>query len=115
MKHLLLLLATVAVAAEIRVTPDVKVTDAIARAAKGDTLVLAPGTYHERVRVEKTLALRGEPGAVLDGTEPLRVAWTETDGVFTAPVKNRPRGLRVDGKFIAEIRFDRAQEKGDWH
>ncbi|MEQ1860832.1 MAG: right-handed parallel beta-helix repeat-containing protein [Chthoniobacteraceae bacterium] len=115
MKYLLLLLASVAAAAEIRVTPDAPLAAAIARAASGDTLVLAPGIYRETVRVEKTLTLRGEPGAVLDGSEPLKAAWTESDGVFTATVKKRPRGLLVDGKFIAEIRFDRAQEQGDWH
>lgn len=119
MKYLFLLIVSGAVAAEIRVTPDAKLTDAIARAANGDTLILTPGTYRERVRVEKPLTIRGESGATFDGSQPLKAEWSEAGGdlkdVFTAPAKKRPRGLLVDGKFIAEIRFDRGQEKGDWH
>ncbi len=94
-------------------------TEAVARAAAGDILTLPPGVYRERVRIEKSLTLRALPGAVLDGAEDLRVAWSpagqELAGVFTAAVQSRPQGLLVDGRFVAELRFDRAQSKGDWH
>lgn len=110
-----------ACAAEIIVKPaasDQPLAKAIATANAGDTLVLTPGIYHERIRLEKQLTLRGEPGAIIDGTTPLKAEWFPAEGldkVFTSPSKNRPEGLLVDGKFIAEIRFDRAQKTGDWH
>lgn len=91
---------------------------AIAAAAAGDTIVVHPGTYPERVRVEKPLTIRAEKGAILDGTKALQSEWTavpDMGGVFATPSGDRPRGLLLDGRFIAEIRFDRAQEKGDWH
>lgn len=97
---------------------DEPIAKAIATAKVGDTLVIEPGIYHERVRVEKKLTLRGEAGAVLDGTVPLKSEWTAAvgmAGVFVTESKNRPEGLLVDGKFIAEIRFDRAQKSGEWH
>jgi hypothetical protein len=117
MKPLALLLLTASLhAAEIRVTPRPgAIAEAIGRAAAGDTLVLAPGVYREWVRVEKPLTIRGEPGAILDGSEPLEAEWSGADGVFTAPARKRPRGLLIGGKFVAEIRYDRAQARGDWH
>jgi hypothetical protein len=108
-------LAALCPAAEINVPPGA-LAEAIGRAAEGDTLTLQAGVHRGRVRIEKRLALRGQPGAVVDGAEELRAAWSAAGaGVFAAPVKSRPDGLLVDGRFIAEIRFDRAQAKGDWH
>lgn len=97
---------------------DEPIAKAIAMAKEGDTLVIGPGIYSERVRVEKRLTLRGEPGAILDGTTPLKAQWAAVEGmekVFTTASGKRPEGLLVDGKFIAEIRFDRAQKSGEWH
>lgn len=92
------------------------IAKAIGDAAEGDVLVLQPGAYREHVRIEKRLTLRAMPGAVLGGAEELRVEWKgEGDGVYSGALKSRPDGLLVDGRFIAEIRFDRAQSKGDWH
>jgi len=105
-------------AAEIIVKPGQPLAQAITSANAGDTLVLAPGVYHERIRLEKQLTLRGEAGAILDGTTPLKAEWSPAEGlgkVFFTASKNRPEGLLVDGRFIAEIRFDRAQESGEWH
>lgn len=110
-----------ACAAEIIVKPDASdqpIAKAIAMANEGDTLVIAPGVYQERVRLEKQLTLRGEAGAILDGATPLKAEWSAADGlekVFVTASKTRPEGLLVDGKFIAEIRYDRAQKSGDWH
>jgi len=108
-------------AAEISVkagTSDEPIAKAIATAKEGDTLVIGPGIYPERVRVEKRLTLRGEQGAILDGTTLLKTEWAVVEGmekVFTTASGKRPEGLLVDGKFIAEIRFDRAQKSGEWH
>jgi len=116
-----LLLSLTAPAADIQVKPDSSakpLAEAIASAAPGDTLILEAGTFHERVRVDKKLTLQGNPGAILDGSSPLKVSWyaaPDMPGVFIAKSEKRPEGLLVDGKFIAEIRFDRADEKGDWH
>lgn len=113
-----ILLCLTATAAEVNVSPG-SLADAIAKAAQGDTLILQPGTFAERVKVDKPLTIRAVPGAVLDGSVPFKVEWAEAgaelNGVFTTAAKKRPRGLLVDGKFIAEIRYDRAKEKGDWH
>ncbi|MGV3659330.1 MAG: right-handed parallel beta-helix repeat-containing protein [Prosthecobacter sp.] len=110
---------TTATAAELQVQPgDESLAKAIAGAQENDTLVLQPGVYRERVRVDKTLTLRGEKGAMLDGSSALKAEWSVVDGmsgVFTAPSEKRPEGLLVDGKFIAEIRFDRAEESGEWN
>lgn len=89
---------------------------AVNRAGEGDVLVLQPGVYRERVRIEKRLTLRALPGAVLDGSDELRAEWKAAEaGVFSAALKKRPHGLLVDGRFVAEVRFERAQSKGDWH
>lgn len=105
--------------AEISVKPGTSsLAAAVASAADGDTLLLGAGVYHERVRLEKPLTLRADKGAVLDGSSPLAVEWSavaELPGVFSASCEKRAEGLLLDGKFIAEIRFDRAQAKGDWH
>ena len=110
-------LTLVASAAEWIVRPGPSaIAQAIGRAAEGDVLVLQPGVYRERVRIEKPLTLRAMPGAIMDGAEELRADWkAEGDGIFTASHKSRPDGLLADGRFIAEVRFDRAQTKGDWH
>lgn len=114
-----LALALAADAAEIQVKPAPKsISEAVAAASAGDTLVLAPGVYHENVRVDRKLTLQALPGAIVDGSSPLKVEWTAVEGmqgVFAAGSEKRPEGLLVDGKFVAEIRFDRAQKDGEWH
>lgn len=94
------------------------ISEAIATANPGDTLVMEAGVNHEQVRVDKTLTIRAEPGAILDGSSPLTAEWSPLDdmkGVFVTSTERRPEGLLVDGKFIAEIRLDRAEKSGDWH
>jgi nitrous oxidase accessory protein len=41
--------------------------DTLAAAHDGDTLMLLPGVHNGPVRVEKTLVVEGQPGAILDG------------------------------------------------
>lgn len=114
-----LVLSLAADAAQIQVKPTPKsISEAIDAASAGDTLMLAPGVYHEQVQLDKSLTIRAQPGAILDGSSPLKVEWTTVEGmqgVFAANSDKRPEGLLVDGKFIAEIRLDRANESGDWH
>ena len=101
-----------------RDSSNTEISSAIANASSGDTLVLAPGIYHERVRIGKPLTIRGEAGAILDGSSPVTGEWSAAEGlenVFVLASEKKPDGLLMDGKFIASIRFDRAQTKGDWH
>ncbi len=116
---LLCLPLSMAGAAEISVKPGQgALAAAVAGASRGDTLILQAGVYAERVRIEKPLTIRGEKGVRLEGAEVLKATWSavaDMKGVFTAPSERRPEGLLLEGKFMAEIRFDRAQEKGDWH
>ena len=114
-------LAQICAAAEIQVQPGITpksrpLGKAIEAAKDGDTVVLQPGVYRERVKISKTLTLRGMPGAALDGSTPMEAEWVAGEGgKMSAALKGRPYGLMVDGKFLAEIRFDRAQPKGDWN
>lgn len=111
-------------AEEIRIQPasspgEKPLTKAVANATAGDVLVIEPGIYPENIIVAKTLTIRGFPGAVLDGSRLFQSVWVKVGkdlpGVYRTQSKNRPRGLLVDGKFIAEIRFNRVQESGAWH
>jgi len=43
------------------------VASALAVARAGDEIVVGAGVYHEHVRLDRALTLRGEPGAVIDG------------------------------------------------
>lgn len=113
------LCASLDTAAELRVSPGEKaITQALKSARSGDTIILAAGVHREAVRIEMKLTLRGEAGAVIEGASELKAGWLPVDGlpgVFTAEAGSRPEGLLAGGKFIAEIRFDRAQKDGDWH
>lgn len=115
----LLMMQSGACSAEIQVKPsDGALAEAIKKAKEGDTLVLGAGVYHEHVKVEKKLTIRGEPGAVLDGSTDLKTDWVFAEGtknLYVAKWGHRPRGLLWEGKFIAEIRADRAHDKGDWN
>lgn len=95
------------------------ISSAVAAASAGDHLVIEPGVYRERVVVDKTLTISGQEGAILDGSAPMKVAWSaaggDLEGVYVAEVKGRPYGLMTDGKLMAEMRFDRAQKEGEWH
>lgn len=113
-------LPLVSAAAEVSVPPGPEaLAQAIEKAAEGDTLVLQHGVYREQVRIKKKLTLRGQPGAVLDGSEELKAEWApagnDLKDVYTAALPKRPYGLLTDGKFLAEMRHDRANDAGDWH
>jgi hypothetical protein len=70
------------------------VQEALDRAVAGDTVHLRAGLYRERVRFkhsgeyQRPVVLEGEPGAVLDGSEPVTLEWEPRDdiapGVYAA-------------------------------
>ena len=111
-------------AAEIRVKPDAgaktqPITLALKDAKEGDVIILEPGLYREKLVIDKAVTLKGEPGAVLAGMTPYQEKWSpagdDLPGVYVCPVADRPAGLLVQGKFVASLRFDRAQKEGEWH
>ncbi len=107
-------------AAEIVVRPPALISEAIKRAAEGDTIIVQPGVYTEHLRIEKRLAVRGQIGAVVAGSLQLQAQWDSAEasdlpGVFVAHLKKRPHGLLVNGKFVAELRLDKAATRGEWH
>ncbi|AWK88682.1 nitrous oxide reductase family maturation protein NosD [Azospirillum thermophilum] len=55
-----------ATAATVTVAPG-ELEGALAAAAAGDTLVLAPGTHAGGLAIDKPVTLAGQPGAVIDG------------------------------------------------
>ena len=56
-----------ALAARIEVGEGVGLSAALAAAAPGDEILLAPGVYAGPVRITRPVALRGAPGAIIDG------------------------------------------------
>ena len=80
--------------------------DAVAAAAPGDEVIVRAGVYRERVRVDRPLVLRGDPGAVIDGggegtvvhvaTGPTTVAGLSIRGTGTG-LRTEDAGIRIDG------------------
>jgi len=65
---LMLILALPAFAAQIEVQPGTgALARALAAAADGDEIILAPGRYAGPVILDRPLTLTGQPGAVIDG------------------------------------------------
>jgi len=105
------------------------VQEALGRARAGDTVHLRPGVYRERVSFQhgggygKPVTLEGEPGAVIDGSEPVELHWTPADdiapGVFRAHLSFFPFTVTADGKIVTaldERRVDPAATKDpNWH
>ena len=106
-------------AAEINVSPGEKsLSRAVKNASPGDVLILSPGVYHDPVAIKKSLTLRGTEGVILNGSKAFTKKWSEVPGmpgVYRVPLKKRMRGLLLDGKFIAEIRYDRTKKSGEWN
>ncbi|MCW3784017.1 nitrous oxide reductase family maturation protein NosD [Defluviimonas salinarum] len=66
LRALLILLALPAAAAEWDVAPGA-LSETLARAEAGDTLLLRPGTYRETVAVDRAVTIEGGGKAVIDG------------------------------------------------
>jgi len=68
---------------------------ALHQASAGDTLLLASGVHQGRVRIAIPLTLRGEPGAVLEGSREGSVLTIEAPGTVVEDLEIRASGHRV--------------------
>ncbi|MGD0112426.1 MAG: right-handed parallel beta-helix repeat-containing protein [Armatimonadota bacterium] len=80
---------------------------AVEAAAPGDVIHVRKGVYPETITITKSIRIVGEPGAVLDPSQPLRPDWQPAEewgkGVYRARMDRHPRVLCIDGKVIAEL------------
>ncbi|MFB3882928.1 MAG: right-handed parallel beta-helix repeat-containing protein [Armatimonadota bacterium] len=93
--------------------PLASVQEALDRAVAGDTVHLRPGVYRERVSFRhsgeylRPVTLEGEPGAILDGSEPVTLHWEprpETGpDVYAAPAPFWPVVDRVPEAYDAYV------------
>jgi predicted SnoaL-like aldol condensation-catalyzing enzyme len=109
--------------------PLASIQEALDRATAGDTVHLLPGLYRERVsfkhsgEYQRPVTLEGEPGAILDGSEPVMLRWTRADDiapdVWRAPVPFLARTVIAEGKLVTalwEWRVDpETQKDPKWH
>ena len=63
----LLLAPSASIAATLTIDASSSIGDTIKRAAHGDTIVVKGGVYNERFALNKSITLRGEDGAIIDG------------------------------------------------
>lgn len=95
------------------------VTDAVAAARAGDTILVAPGVYNEPTLIlDRPLTLLGEPGAVLDGEGERGLVEIRADSVTVAGLTLRNTGLSftedraailADGVQFCRIRDNRLE------
>lgn len=101
-----LLAALPAIAAEQAVSPGEDLQSAISKAAAGDVLVLAAGRHRGPIVIDRSLTLRGETGAILDGSGEGSVVTVEAPDVRIEGVAITGSGIRLDemdsGVFVAE-------------
>lgn len=86
------------------------IQEALDRAAPGTTVHLAPGVYRERVRFSEggvahfPVTLEGAPGAVIDASDPLALAWQPASdigpGVYKAPLASPVITVTVEDKIV---------------
>jgi nitrous oxidase accessory protein len=91
-----LFLAATASAARIEVLPGENLQAAVAAAASGDTLLLAPGVHDGPLRIDRAVALQGEPGAVVDGHGQGRTIEVMAPGATIADLTIRDSGHRPE-------------------
>ncbi len=99
--------------------PLASVQEALDRARPGDTVRLGAGVYRERVSFPgsgaygKPVTLEGEPGAVLDGSEPVTLDWRPApdvaQGAYRARVAFPAFTVVAGGKIVTLLREDRVQ------
>ena len=108
-------------AAGTREAPLGRVQAALELARAADTVHLAAGVYRERVAFKhggvygKPVTLEGDPGAVLDGSEPVALHWTRAEdiapGVWRASVSFFPFTVTADGKLVTALDEERVDPK----
>jgi nitrous oxidase accessory protein len=69
---------------------------ALAAARPGDTVILAAGVHPGRLRIDRRVVVRGEPGAVLDGGGTGTVITVEADSVALIGLRIRGSGRSLD-------------------
>lgn len=113
----------------IRVLPGDDVQAALNRANPGDTVRLAPGVHRQRVVMTRSgefgrpIVLEGEPGAMLDGSEPVELNWEPAadiaPGVWRCSLPFLPFLVTVEGKVITMLREDKVDPERvsdpEWH
>jgi hypothetical protein len=94
-----------------------RVQEALDRARAGDTVHLRPGVYRERVsfkhsgEYQRPVTLEGEPGAILDASEPVTLRWTRAEDigpeVWRAPVSFFARTVFAEGRMVTALSEER--------
>lgn len=93
--------------------PYITIQAALNAARPGDTVLLAPGVYRERVRFVRggnrgaPITLAGEPGAIIDGSTPADLKWEPAPdvapGVWRAPLDFFPFTITADGRTLTTL------------
>ena len=93
-----------------KVEPLARIQEALDRATPGTTVHLAPGVYRERVCFNQggvanfPVTLEGEPGAVIDASDPITLEWKPADdlgpGVYKAALAAPVITVTVDDKIV---------------
>ncbi|NJL30243.1 MAG: DUF1565 domain-containing protein [Phycisphaerales bacterium] len=105
------------------------IQSALDQAGAGDTILVSPGVYQERVKFKrggefgKPLILEGQPGAVIDGSNPVNTKWEPAfdvaPGVYRIKLDFEPFTITADGKGVTlldENRVGTEKDRGSaWH
>lgn len=126
---LVLLLAGTAQAKLFLVAPTDDLQTVVDQAEPGDIVRLKPGVHRQRVAIQSggtygaPLTIEGEPGAILDGSEPAELHWTPLPevgpGVWHTAVPFVPQTVLADGKIVTllqerRVRPDNQDEAWRW-
>ena len=114
-----------------KASADGSISDAIARAAPGDTIHIAPGIYHEQLVIDKPVTLIGDGLPVIDGGRKGDVVVIAAEGVTLrgfviqgsgTGVSAEPAGVRVtaanatiDSNEVRDVLYGIVLEETDGH